>query len=120
MSTDINKYITTAETDKNPSVFDYLRLRGEFAYPTDSVEVYAKSLTAMNLGDLHTHAMDKGIKPSHDRRRLEQALLNQFKQVTARRKAAKTNSKFTAEQLKEIEQKRQRSIERNTALRTLS
>lgn len=120
MKTDINKYITTAETGKNPSVFDYLKLRGEFAYPTDNVEVYARSLSLMNLGDLHTHAMDKGIKPGHDRRRLEQSLLNQFKQVTARRKAAKNSSKFTAEQLKEIEEKRQRSIERNTALRVLS
>jgi len=120
MSEDINKYIVTAENGRQPSVFDYLKLRGEFSYPTEDVEVYARSIQKMNLGDLHTHAMDKGIKPSHDRRRLEHALIAQFKQVSFKRQASKQSNKFTSEQLKQIEEKRQKSIERSSSLRVLS
>lgn len=120
MSTDINKYMVTGENGQNPSVFDYLRLKGEMSYPTEDVKVYANSIAKMNLGDLQTHAMDKGIKPSGDRRRLEQALINQFKQVIAKRKAAKQTTKFTQEQIKDMEEKRIRSIQRNSALRVLS
>lgn len=120
MKDDINKHVVTGEGGKNPSVFDYLRLKGEFSYPTESVEVYSRSIAKMNLGDLQTHAMDKGIKPSGDRRRLESALISQFKQVVAKRSAAKMSNKFTADQIKKMEEKRKKSIERSAGLRVLS
>lgn len=117
MSIELTKNISTAINGQNPSLFDYLRMKGEYSYPTDDAKVYASSIASMNLGDLQTHAMDKGIKPSSDRRRLEIALLNQFKSVMNKRKASKMTNKFTPEQIKDMEEKRRLSIERAGDLR---
>ena len=118
MSTEITKHTSTAINGQNPTIFDYLRAKGEYSYPTEDVQVYASSISKMNLGDLQTHAMDKGIKPSSDRRRLEVALINQFKSVMSKRKAAKLTTKMTQEKIDEIEAQRQKSIERASGLRT--
>jgi len=64
--------------------------------------------------------MDKGIKPSPDRRRLEAVLVNQFKTVMSKRKASKASRKFTPEQIETIELQRKKSLERAGFLRTLS
>lgn len=120
MDQDINKYTATAINGQNPSLFDYLRMKGEYSYPTEDAKVYASSIGRMNLADLQKHAMDKGIKPSSDRKRLELTLLNQFKSVMAKRQAAKVTRKLTPEQLKEAEEKRQKSIDRAGDLRALS
>jgi hypothetical protein len=114
------KNVVHGENGKNPSVFDFLRSKAEFEYPTEDVKVYASVISKMNLGDLQTHAMDKGIKPSPDRRRLEAVLINQFKTVVAKRKAAKKSRKFTAEQITTMDEQRKKSLERSGFLRTLS
>lgn len=114
------KYVSTAINGKNPSIFDFLRMKGENVYPTDDLEVYASCISKMNLGDLQTHAMDKGIKPSPDRRKLETHLINQFKAITAKRKANHKSRKMTAEEIQRLEIQRQKSIERNGFLRTRS
>lgn len=113
-----NKYEVTGQNGRKPSVFDFLRLKGEFQYPTEDVNIYAESLSKMNLGDLQTHAMDKGIKPYADRRRLELALINNFKTVMAKKKALKSSRKISSEEIEEIERQRQKSIERAGFLRT--
>lgn len=114
------KNIAHGENGRNPSIFDFLRSKSEFEYPTEDVKVYASTISKMNLGDLQTHAMDKGIKPSPDRRRLEAVLVNQFKSVMSKRKASKASRKFTPEQIENIELQRKKSLERAGFLRTLS
>lgn len=115
-----NKYEVHGIHGQKPSVFDFLRAKRETEYPTDNVDVYAEALSRMNLGDLQTHAMDKGIKPSPDRRKLETHLINQFKAITAKRKANHKSRKMTAEEIQRLEIQRQKSIERNGFLRTRS
>lgn len=112
------KYEVTGENGKKPSIFEYLRMRAEHLYPTDDIKVYAEAIAKMNLGDLQTHAMDKGIKPSPDRRKLEANLINQFKSVVLRKKAAKESRKISSQEVQRIEQQRQKSIERAGFLRT--
>lgn len=113
------KHTATAINGQNPTTWDFLRAKGEFSYPTEDVNVYAKILSQMNLGDLQAHAMDKGIKPSSNRRQLESVLVNNFRSIMGRRKANKLNRKKTAEEIKQLEEKRQKSIERNGFLRTV-
>jgi hypothetical protein len=62
--------------------------------------------------------MDKGIKPSPDRRKLESNLINQFKLTTSKRTASKQSRKFTQKDVETIEKQRQKSIERAGFLRT--
>jgi hypothetical protein len=116
---DTTKHIITGEHGTNPSLNDFLKLRGEYQYPTEDPKVYASSIAKMNLADLQTHAINKGIKPTGDRRRLECALVNQFKSVIAKRKATSLSTKLTAEQILELEEKRKKSIERAGNLRVL-
>jgi hypothetical protein len=120
MNEEINKHIVHGENGRNPSIFDFLRSKAEFEYPTDDIKVYSDAISKMNLGDLQTHAMDKGIKPSSDRRRLESVLINQFKNVMLKRKASKRSRKFTEDQIKTMEEQRKKSLERSGFLRTLS
>ena len=112
------KHEITGENGRKPSTWDYLRMRAEHSYPTEDVQVYAESISKMNLGDLQTHAMDKGIRPSSDRRKLESSLINHFKVIQAKRSANKASRKFTAEEKERIEKQRQKSIERAGFLRT--
>ena len=114
------KNVAHGENGRNPSVFDFLRSKAEFEYPTEDLKVYASVISKMNLGDLQTHAMDKGIKPSPDRRRLEAVLVNQFKSVISKRNASKASRKFTPEQIESIELQRKKSLERAGFLRTLT
>jgi hypothetical protein len=118
MNTEENKYEVTGENGKKPSVWEYIRMRGEYQYPTTDINVYAEAIAKMNLGDLQTHAMDKGIKPSPDRRRLEVMLLNQFKATLARRKANKQTRKLDFDEKQRLEEQRKKSIERAGFLRT--
>lgn len=118
MSEEETKYEVSAINGRKPSVFEYLRKKKEYEYPTDDVRVYAEAIAKMNLGDLQTHAMDKGIKPSPDRRKLEAVLINQFKSVALKRKANKQSRKVSAEDIQQMELKRQKSIERAGFLRT--
>lgn len=112
------KYEVTGENGRKPSIFEYLRMRNEHQYPTDDIKVYAEAISKMNLGDLQTHAMDKGIKPSPDRRKLEANLINQFKSIALKRKASKESRKITPDEVQRIEKQRQKSIERAGFLRT--
>lgn len=118
MSKEENKYQVTGESGKKPSLFEYLRMRSEFQYPTEDVQVYAEAIARMNLGDLQTHSMDKGVKPSPDRRKLEVLLINQFKSTLLKRKVGKESRKIGAEEKKILEDQRQKSIERSGFLRT--
>jgi hypothetical protein len=108
----------TGKSGHKPSTFDFLRARRESEYPTEDIDVYAEALSKMNLGDLQTHAMDKGIKPCPDRRKLESNLINQFKVIMAKRRANKRTRKMSPEELERLERQRQKSIERNGFLRT--
>lgn len=112
------KHEITGENGRKPSTWDYLRARAEHSFPTDDVRVYAESLSKMNLGDLQTHAMDKGIRPSPDRRKLEASLINHFKTIQAKRSANRASRKITSEEKERIEKQRQKSIERAGFLRT--
>ena len=43
------KNVVHGESGKNPSVFDFLRSKAEFEYPTEDVKVYASVISKMNL-----------------------------------------------------------------------
>jgi hypothetical protein len=118
MSDEQTKYEVTAISGRKPTVFEFLRAKNESEYPTDDAKVYAEVISKMNLGDLQTHAMDKGIKPSPDRRKLESILINQFKAVIAKRKANKQSRKMSQQDIENAEKNRQKSIERAGFLRT--
>ncbi len=115
----MSNYEITGENGQQPSIFEFLRRKGEANYPTDNVQVYANTLQKMNLADLQTHAMDHGIKPCPDRQKLQALLLNEFKRVVSKRNEAKVNRKVSAEELKRQAEIRRKSIERSSFLRTL-
>lgn len=114
-----SKYTAKAVNGPNPTVFDYLKAKGSFNFPTDDVQVYAQAVANMNLGDLQAHAIDKGVRPSSDRRRLELALVNNFKQIIARKKANANSLKRSKEQIEKEEELRQKSLERSGHLRVI-
>jgi hypothetical protein len=118
MSEEQTKYEVTAISGRKPTIFEYLRAKSETEYPTDDVKVYAEAIAKMNLGDLQTHAMDKGIKPSPDRRKLESNLINQFKAIMSKRKANRQSRKVSQQDVENAERQRQKSIERAGFLRT--
>lgn len=111
------KYEVTGENGQEPSVFEYLRQRGEYQYPTEDLLVYSKALAKMNTCDLQQHSMDKGIRPSNDRNRLITLLTAQFKATIQRKKANAAMKSNPHKRKEEEERQRLKGIERNHFLR---
>jgi hypothetical protein len=62
-------------------------------YKTDSAEEYNTQLRKMNLADLRAHCVTVGIRPSADRRQLEDKLRKEFKINTSSYRGAQKRPK---------------------------
>ncbi len=83
------KFKHTADGRKQEplSIYDVLGMKATPYGTTDEPE-YRKKINSMNLSDLQSHAMELGLKPSNDRRFLEERLVKQFKVSRSSYKAA--------------------------------
>lgn len=62
----------------NPSVSQMMNFSIFSRYKASTLEDYQAKIASMNLSDLHRHAIELGIKPSSDRKRMAQALSSQY------------------------------------------
>lgn len=104
------KNITTGENGKNPTLRDMLATSKFAHYNVENLEDYTTEIRAMNLSDLHHHAIKLGIKPHSDRRRMERLLFQEFTRVKSNYLAACNQRKDIIETDEQIE-KRQRAID---------
>lgn len=70
--------VTGKENGGNPSVSQMMNFSVFGRYRAANLEEYLAKIASMNLSDLHRHAIELGIKPSSDRKRMTQALSSQY------------------------------------------
>lgn len=70
--------VTGKENGAKPSVHQMMNFSAFSRYKAPTLEDYQKRIASMNLSDLHRHAIQFGIRPSSDRKRMTQALSSQY------------------------------------------
>lgn len=103
------KNIINGENGKNPTLRDMLATSKFAHYNVENLEDYTVKIRAMNLSDLHYHAIKLGIKPHSDRRRMERLLFQEFIRVKSNYLAACNQRKDIVES-DEQNEKRQRAL----------
>lgn len=88
-----------------PSIDEILGEAPSHGYQSKSLEEYEASLKDMNLSDLHTEAVNRGVIPNtDDRNRLIDRLVRVFRQETNRYNfTAREEPAFSKEQRKRAE-----------------
>lgn len=96
------RHIINGENGKNLTLKEMLATSKFASYKTENVEEYMQKIKAMNLSDLHVHAIDLGIRPHSDRRRMERLLIQEFNK-------AKSNFLAACNQYKQPESEESKS-----------
>lgn len=96
---------TGKESGSKPSVHQMMNFSAFGRYKAKTLEDYQKRLASMNLSDLHRHAIDFGVKPNSDRKRMTNALSSQFLKDKSKYDAAVVKSKGVEIQLEDQETK---------------
>jgi hypothetical protein len=65
------------------SLNDLFNFSNKTKYDVKTIAEYKKLIKQMNIGDLQTHAVKLGLKPSRNRAMLEKTLLNTFSKYKA-------------------------------------
>lgn len=104
------KHKADGQNGKNPTLRDMLATSKFANYRVEDMDEYTKKIRAMNLSDLHYHAIQLGIKPHSDRRRMERLLFQEFTRARSNHLAACNQRKDIIETEEQLE-KRQKALD---------